>query len=123
MKKENKPEQNKTISALKRLEKEIENFNERLYDIPEIDGYYSDIIDDIKKNEKMTKKQRRELALKVLKERMPKVYSLLFEVDLISEAIKDKLADLSREMEDRLSEIDDLETDKQDFEDRLDNLR
>jgi hypothetical protein len=71
----------------------------------------------------MTKKQRRELALKVLKERMPKVYSLLFEVDLISEAIKDKLADLSREMEDRLSEIDDLETDKQDFEDRLDNLR
>ena len=114
--------ENKTIDALKKLEKEINAFNERLYEIPEIDGYYSDLIGDIKKGEKMTKKQRRELALKVLKERMPKVYSLLFEIDLISEAIETKLTDLHEELDEKLNQLDELESDKQDFEERLESL-
>jgi hypothetical protein len=120
---ENKKQENKTLESIKKLANEIEKFNERISDIPEIDNYSSDLIEDIQKNEKMTKKQRKELALKILKEKMPKIYNLLFEVDLISEAIEEKLEDLRSELDEKISDLDDLENDKEDFEERLDNLR
>ncbi|CAK0770712.1 hypothetical protein CCP3SC1AL1_520006 [Gammaproteobacteria bacterium] len=116
-------EENKTIKTLGKLKEEIEKFNETLYEFPEIDGYYNDLVRDIESSEKMTKKQRKELALKTLKERMPKIYALLFETNLISEAIKDKIKDLQDELDERLDEVDTLESDKEELEERIDNLR
>lgn len=108
-------EENKTINVLNKLKEEIEKFNEVLYEFPEIDGYYNDLTRDIVNKEKMTKKQRKELALETLKERMPKIYTLLFEIDLISEAISDKIKDLH-------DEVDEIEIDKEDLDERINNL-
>ncbi len=118
-----KEKDNKTMNALTKLTKIIEDFNNKIENVPEIDAYYLDLVEDISKNEKMTKKQRKELALKTLKEKMPKVYTLLFEIDLISEAINSKIDELREDLDDKINELDDLESDKEDFEERLDNLR
>jgi hypothetical protein len=115
-------EENKTIKVLGKLKDEIEKFNEALYNLPEIDGYYNDLVRDIVESEKMTKKQRKELALKTLKERMPKIYALLFEIDLISEAINDRIEELNGELQDKLDEVDDIESEKEELQEKIDNL-
>ena len=109
-------------SLIKQVSDEIERFNEKMYDFPDIDGYYSDLVEDLEKENKLTKKQRKELAAKLLKERYPKFCKLMEELDLLSEGMTERVKQSVEKFEDIEQELSELEDMKEELEQRKDDL-
>jgi uncharacterized protein with HEPN domain len=108
-------EMSKIENNLKRLGELIEDFNSKLYDIEEID--VGDLVDI-----KVPKKQRLEMGTKILKEKLPALYQLLFETELISEVVNSKISELKEQLEEAQSDLEDLENNRDEIRDKLSEL-
>lgn len=101
---------------------EINKFNNALDELPEIDGYYSDLIDDIKKETKTSKKERRKIALNLLKEKCPKFIELMNQIDLLSEGMKNRIEETRDKLEGVESELEEIEELQEEIEQRKNDL-
>jgi septation ring formation regulator EzrA len=100
---------------LKKVGEEIEKFNNALYELEDLD--VENLVDI-----KVSKKQRMEMGTKILKEKLPKLYKLLFETQLVSEVITDKITDLKERLDEAQSDLDDIESSRDEVQDRLRGL-
>jgi hypothetical protein len=105
------------IANLEKLAVEIEKFNYALDNIGDIE-----LGDLVSKDVKLTKKQRLEEGRRLLKLKMPAIHQLLFETDLIGEAISARVTELKDQLEEMQSDLEDLEISKEDIQSRLNDL-
>lgn len=116
----------------KKLEQKIEEIRKFTNDLYEkldemgsgLDGIYSDLVNDLPSVEgkKLTKKQHKEMVLKMVQERCPNLVKMFNEFDLFIEGIdlliqqrKDKFEDIDME----LGEIESLQEEIEERKDRL----
>lgn len=72
---------------------------------------------------KMTKKQRKEFVLDYLEKKFPQLDKQLKELSIISEAIQLRVLEAQQKIEDMTNEVDELESEKEEVERRIDDLR
>lgn len=118
---------------IKKLEKkidEIKDFTNNLYEKLDemgsgLDGIYSNLIRDIKESEpekKLTKKQRKEMVLNLVKEKCPNIVKMFEEFDLFVEGFSELVEDKKNRLEDISSELDEIEQLEDELQERKDRL-
>ena len=119
--------------VVKQLEKKmdkIRDFTNNLYEKLDemgsgLDGVYSELVDEIKGDEpenKLTKKQRKEMVLKLVKEKCPNLVKMLEEFDLFVEGFSELIEDKRNRLEDISSELDEIEQLEDEIQERKDRL-
>lgn len=103
---------------------EIEKFNQAMYDLPELDGYYNEhIIKAIKQERpKLSKKERLKFELELLKEKCPGFVKLMDQIDVLAQAMEDRLETTRERLEDVEEKLGEIEELKDEIEDRKSEL-
>ena len=90
---------------------------------------FEDIVGKPKSFDGLKKKERKELAKKILKEKYPKLWKafeeiteLSFALDEVSKDVEDKLSDLEDSISDIENQIEELEEQKQNIKNEADSL-
>jgi hypothetical protein len=115
-------QKNEFIKIIEQITTEIEKFNEALYNIPEIDGAYCDLVEDLKKENKITKKEARKLGLELLKKQCPKFIELLTQIDLLAVGMEARIQETVEKLEDTQYKLDEIEELQNDIEDKKNDL-
>ena len=120
------------IQKLEKKINEIRDFTNNLYEKLDelgsnLDGVYSELVTEFKAEQpsekKLTKKQRKEMVLKLVKEKCPNLVKMFEEFDLFVEGFSELIEDKKNRFEDinnELDEIEQLEDEIQERKDRLD---
>jgi hypothetical protein len=83
----------------------------------EIDVQYSDLQQDLAKQEpKLTKKQRREQALKLIQEKYPHIITIFKEIDVSIEGIDFLIGERLEALEEVMGKLEDIEEMADDIE-------
>jgi hypothetical protein len=108
---------------IEQISNEITKFNDALEELPEIDAYYSELINDIKKEKKLPKKEAKKIALEILKKQSPKFIELLDCIDLLALGMEERIQETVDKLEDtqyKLEEIESMQSDIEDMKSELD---
>lgn len=118
---------------IKKLEKKIDDirdFTNNLYEKLDelgsnLDGIYSELVRDVKGDEsekRLTKKQRKEMVLKSVKEKCPNLVKMFDEFDLFVEGFSELIEDKRNRLEDIGSELDEIEQMEDEIQERKERL-
>lgn len=122
-------------TSMKKIKATFDEFDKIISDMSakfdetqcDLDNFFSELVDELKtknpEGKSLTKKQRKEMALKMLKEKFPNIVKIFDEFDLLVDGIKyqledklDKLSDLQDKMEEIEELQDEVESKKQELD-------
>lgn len=111
------------LDEMTRLKDELEKIQNMLLEIPEIDGHYSELLEDIKKeNPKMKKNERIKVALKLAREACPNFFTIMDRFDLIAEGIELRIDEARDKLEQKLESLEEIEDLQNDLEEKKSEL-
>lgn len=117
------------VDKLENLSKALGKFSDAFYEAFDNVPKFEDIVGKPKSFDGLKKKERRELAKKILKEKYPKIWKAFEEVGELATAIsevssemEDKVSELEESIEDIRNRIEEVESMKQEVQSEADAL-
>lgn len=118
--------------SVKKLEKKIEeiiDFTNNLYEKLDemgsgLDGVYSELVSDLpSEGKKLTKRQRKDMVLKLVQEKCPNIVKMFEEFDLFIEGFSELVDERKSKLEDIEMELNEIEDLAEELEERKDRLK
>lgn len=122
LKKDLKDELAEIKQPIEAISKKLEELDALCGDMCHVDDFYSELSEDLKKEQKLTKKQAREKARAILKEKMPNFLKTLETIDLLVESMEDRIQETLDNFEYIEELLGDVENAKDNLEAEVDDL-
>ena len=87
-----------------------------------LDDMYTELYDDLMETKKLKKKEAKEKALKLFKEKCPNMFAQFDELICVLKGMDCKIEELQNEIEEKCDKLEEDESLKEEYEQRRDEL-